>query len=125
VLEQVQQKRVGVRTRNGKLVWLYKKFLWDSNGHPVVDNDGQHLEGYSLSLAYAVTIHKSQGMTLDSANIDPECFADGQLYVALSRVRSIDGVHLLRNLREQDCKVSESALAFDCWMRAESRRVAM
>lgn len=124
VLEQVQQKRVCVRTRDG-LVWLHKKFLLDSNGHPVLDNNGHHLQGYPLSLAYAVTIHKSQGMTLDSANIDPECFADGQLYVALSRVRSLDGVHLLKPLKEGDCKVSESALAFDTWMRAESRRAAV
>lgn len=124
VLEQVQQNRVGVRTRDG-LVWLYKKFLWDSSGHPVVDSDGQHIQGYPLSLAYAVTIHKSQGMTLDSANITPDCFAAGQLYVALSRVRSIDGIHLLKPLKEGDCKVSESALTFDAWMRAESRRAGV
>jgi len=122
VLEQVQQNRVCVRTRDGGLVWLYKKFLWDSSGHPVLDNNGHHLQGYPLSLAYAVTIHKSQGMTLNRANIDPECFADGQLYVALSRVRSIDGVHLLKNLREQDCKVSKNALVFDRWMMGESSR---
>lgn len=125
VLEQVQKNRVCIRTRDGELVWLHKKFLLDSNGHPVVDNDGQPLRGYPLSPAYAVTIHKAQGMTLDKANIDPDCFADGQLYVALSRVRSLDGVHLLKNLREQDCKVSESALAFDSWMRADSRRTAV
>ena len=64
-------------------------------------------------------------MTLDKANIDPDCFADGQLYVALSRVRSIGGVHLLKNIRESDCKVSESALAFDDWMRADSNRAAV
>lgn len=124
VLEQVQQNRVGVRTRNG-LVWLYKKAILDSSGHPMLDNNGHYLQGYPLSLAYAVTIHKSQGMTLDAANIDPDCFADGQLYVALSRVRSIGGVHLLGNIRESDCKVSDNALAFDCWMRAESRRDAV
>lgn len=121
VLEYVQQNRVGVRTRDG-LVCLYKKNLLDNSGRPVLDNDGQPLRGYPLSLAYAVTIHKSQGMTLDSANIDPDCFADGQLYVAISRVRSLSGVHLLKNIRESDCKVSNSALAFDDWMRTESIR---
>lgn len=125
VLEYVQQNRVGVRTRDGELVWLYKKFLLDSNGHPVVDNDGQPLRGYPISLAYAVTMHKSQGMTLDKANIDPDCFADGQLYVALSRVKSINGIHLLKPLKESDCKVSDSTLAFDTWMRSESSRVAV
>lgn len=124
VLEYVQQNRVGVRTRDG-LVCLYKKNLLDNSGRPVLDNDGQPLRGYPISLAYAVTIHKSQGMTLDKANIDPDCFADGQLYVALSRVRRIGGVHLLGNIRESDCKVSESALAFNSWMRTESSRAAV
>ena len=49
-----------------------------------------------LKLAYAVTIHKSQGLTLDSASVDcRRIFAAGQLYVALSRVRSSE--HLVLN----------------------------
>ena len=49
---------------------------------------------FPLRPAYAVTIHKSQGQTYESANIDPYCRNAGQLYVALSRVRSVDGIHL-------------------------------
>lgn len=48
-----------------------------------------------LVLAWAVTIHKSQGMTLDKAECDlKESFADGQVYVALSRIRDINGVFI-------------------------------
>ncbi|MCD8019695.1 MAG: viroplasmin family protein [Clostridiales bacterium] len=65
-----------------------------------------------LKIAFAVTIHKSQGQTYDSANLDPNCFGDGQLYVALSRVTSVDALHLLRPIRRRDLRVSAEVKEF-------------
>lgn len=52
---------------------------------------------YPLKLAYAMTIHKSQGLTFEECTIDlsRSCFADGQLYTALSRVRGPEGLNII------------------------------
>lgn len=66
-----------------------------------------------VRLAWAITIHKSQGMTLDRAVIDvSRVFATGQAYVAISRVRSLDGVFLQGKITEGFLKVSSEVKRF-------------
>lgn len=57
------------------------------------------IEQYPIKLAYALSIHKSQGLTFDKVNIDLSlpCFSKGQLYVALSRVKSPEGLKIIVN----------------------------
>ena len=57
------------------------------------------IEQYPIRLAYALSIHKSQGLTFDKVNIDLSlpCFTPGQLYVALSRVRTPEGLTIIVN----------------------------
>ena len=81
--------------------------------------NGEIKHQFPFQLGYAITIHASQGMTLESANINPHSFASGQLYVALSRVKSAEGVHLLQSVCAGDIMVNKKALEFDEDLRAQ------
>jgi ATP-dependent exoDNAse (exonuclease V) alpha subunit len=69
---------------------------------------------FPLRLAWAVTIHKSQGKSYDQAIIDlgPRSFAPGQTYVALSRLTALEGLYLTRPLRPSDIIVDEAVARF-------------
>lgn len=88
---------------------LVDKYTWE-NIRYVLDKETKEVdkkvigtfEQYPLKLAWAVTIHKSQGLTFEKAILDLEgTFAAGQLYVALSRLTSLDGMVLSSPLPEK------------------------
>ncbi len=86
--------------------------------------DGEHvtasIEQVPLRLAWAITVHKSQGMSLDAAVMDlSRSFAFGQGYVALSRVRTLEGLHLL-GWNERALQVDPQIQEQDRTMRAAS-----
>lgn len=78
-------------------------FVWDVYDYKLEkDDEGNDIlvkyvcgtfEQFPLKLAYAITIHKSQGQTYESVNISPYCWECGQLYVAISRAKSVDKIH--------------------------------
>jgi ATP-dependent DNA helicase PIF1 len=78
-----------------------------------------------LRLAWAITIHKSQGMSLDAAEIDlAKTFTPGMGYVALSRVRSLDGIYL-RGINNMALQLHEEIFEFDNTLRHASADLAL
>lgn len=75
-----------------------------------------------LRLAWAITVHKSQGMTLDAAKIDlRKAFVPGMGYVALSRVKNIESLYLY-GINRTALSISEDALAIDDVLRSKMKQ---
>ena len=67
-----------------------------------------------MRLAWAITIHKSQGQTFNKVIIDISrgAFAEGQLYVAMSRCTTLEGIELVKQIKRSDIKVNEDIVNF-------------
>lgn len=102
--------------RNGKEV-VMQPDTWELRDG---DKKRASITQIPLRLAWAITIHKSQGMTLDAARIDlRKAFVPGMGYVALSRVRNLENLYL-HGINQMALKVSEDALLIDEMLRSRS-----
>lgn len=79
-----------------KMILSNKEYVIDDKGELVLQAVGSVYQ-YPFKLAYALTIHKSQGLTFDEMTLDltKPCFAPGQMYVALSRVKTPEGLTII------------------------------
>lgn len=115
IVEKLLDASVRVRFEDGRVeevigdTWEMVRYEYDEL-HDQLDSEvvGKYTQ-IPIKLAWAVTIHKSQGKTFDTAIIDfgKGTFAHGQAYVALSRVRSLQGITLKNPLRAQDVRIDE------------------
>jgi len=94
--------------------WEKIQYTYDPDTNRVEEDIMATFAQFPLRLAWAVTIHKSQGQTLDSAVLDfgRGAFANGQAYVAFSRIRTLDGVFLSRTLQPTDIQVDRRVVEF-------------
>jgi energy-coupling factor transporter ATP-binding protein EcfA2 len=94
--------------------WESRRYAFDTAAEKIVETVAGTFKQFPIRLAWALTIHKAQGLTLDKVYIDlgRGTFAHGQAYVALSRCRSLEGLALARPLRPSDILFDPMAMGY-------------
>jgi hypothetical protein len=97
----------------GKMEWENCRYILDENTQEIKEEIIGVFKQYPLKLAWAITIHKSQGLTFEKAIIDArESFAHGQVYVALSRCKTLEGLVLSTRIGEFSIKNDTTVVQF-------------
>ena len=118
-IHDIAEKKIKVKINHKiyevkKEKWDRIQYSYDDDQQEVLENVTGSFKQYPMRLAWAITIHKSQGQTFEKVIIDMSqgSFAPGQLYVALSRCISLEGIELLRPLKKSDVIVNKQLVGF-------------
>ena len=118
-IHDIAEKKIKVKINHKiyevkKEKWDRIQYSYDDDQQEVLENVTGSFKQYPMRLAWAITIHKSQGQTFEKVIIDMSqgSFAPGQLYVALSRCISLKGIELLRPLKKSDVIVNKQLIGF-------------
>jgi ATP-dependent DNA helicase PIF1 len=125
IAAEVRSDRIRVRLENGEthevepVEWQNLHYAWDEEEKRIVEEILGTFVQYPLMPAWSVTIHKAQGLTLSRVVVDfgRGAFAEGQVYVALSRCQTMEGLSLARPVLAHEARTSQAAAAFYARMR--------
>lgn len=120
VIKEISENQIsvdidGITCQVNKKTWSNYVYTYNQEKKKIEQTEIGSFTQYPMKLAYAITIHKSQGQTYDKVVVDyadENAFAPGQTYVALSRCRSMDGLYLKHPLSAEDIKVSQDVLNY-------------
>jgi ATP-dependent DNA helicase PIF1 len=120
IVAAVDNHEIKVRFPDGnihaveKASWENKSYTWEKSTKTITTTVQGVFKQYPIKLAWAITIHKSQGLTFEKIIVDlgRGAFAHGQLYVALSRCKTLEGITLKKKISSTDIIVDEAVEDF-------------